>query len=100
MFGIKDLKEEMAEMNKTLKELNEEMKGVRKTLEETNKTIDNSLQMTSETIKEMSENFSKALEEALRKMSEFKLQMDVRDTVLQSLGLKDMIPDFLKKKRK
>jgi hypothetical protein len=48
----------------------------------------------------MSENFSKALEDALEKMSEFKLQMNVRDTVLKSLGLEGIVPDFMKRKGK
>jgi hypothetical protein len=57
------------------------------------------LKLTSETIKEMSKAFSKALEDAMKNMQEMKIQMDIRDTVLKSLGIEGIIPDFLKKKK-
>ena len=42
----------------------------------------------------MSENFSQALENAMQKISEMKIEMNVKD-ILKSLGI---FPDFLKKK--
>ncbi|MBD3214186.1 MAG: hypothetical protein GF311_16370 [Candidatus Lokiarchaeota archaeon] len=116
MLGIKDLKEELSEMNSEMRKVREQigelsdkvititnqistsMDKMSSVLHETNITIKDSLKLTSDTINDMSENFSKALEEALKKMSEFKIKMDVRDTLLKSLGLEGILPDFLKKK--
>ena len=91
MGGIKDLKEEFSEMNKRLSELTKE-------LEDTKKTIRESLKLTSDTIKDMTESFSKALKDALEKMSNMKIQMNVKDSILKSLGIDGFLPDFLKKK--
>jgi len=92
MAGIKELKEELSEMRNSMEKLTEE-------LHETNKAIRESLQLTSQTIREASDKFSKALEDAMKKMSDLTIQMNIRDTVLKSLGLDGMIPDFLKKKK-
>jgi methyl-accepting chemotaxis protein len=111
MLGIKDLKKELSEMNRNISDLSgkvvsiseqisQSMDKMSDVLHETNITLRDSLQLTSDTIKDMSENFSKALEDALEKMSEFKLQMNVRDTVLKSLGLEGIVPDFMKRKGK
>jgi len=92
MAGIKELKEELSEMRKSMEKLTKE-------LHETNITIRESLELTSQTIKEMSEQFSKALEDTMKQMSDLTIQMNVRDTILKSLGIDGMIPDFLKKKK-
>jgi methyl-accepting chemotaxis protein len=92
MAGIKELKEELSEMRKSMEKLTEE-------LHDTNLAIRESLELTSQTIKEASVNFSKALEETMKKMSDLTIQMNVRDTVLKSLGIDGMIPDFFKKKK-
>ena len=91
-IGIKDLKDELAEMNQKLGELTKE-------LNDTKITIRESLKLTSDTIKEMSESFTIALKDAMDKMSDVSIQMNIRDTVLKSLGLEGLLPDFLRKKK-
>ncbi len=92
MAGIKELKKELSEMRVSMERLTEE-------LHETNLAIKESLELTSKTIKEASETFSKTLEETMERMSDLTIQMNVRDTILKSLGIDGMIPDFLKKKK-
>ena len=92
MAGIKELKEELSEMRKSIEKLTDE-------LHETNLAIRESLKLTSQTIKEASEKFSKALEDTMRIMSDLTIQLNIRDTVLKSLGIDGMIPDFLKKRK-
>jgi len=92
MAGIKELKKELSEMRNSMEKLTEE-------LHETNKAIRESLQLTSQTIREASDKFSKALEDTMKKMSDLTIQMNIRDTVLKSLGIDGMIPDFFKKKK-
>jgi len=92
MAGIKELKKELSEMRNSMEKLTEE-------LHETNKAIRESLQLTSQTIREASDKFSKALEDTMKKMSDLTIQMNIRDTVLKSLGIDRMIPDFFKKKK-
>ncbi|MFX1568883.1 MAG: hypothetical protein ACFFCV_11025 [Promethearchaeota archaeon] len=93
MAGIKELKEELSEMRKSIEKLTEE-------LHETNIAIRDSLQLTSQTIRETIEKFSKVLEDTVNQMSDLTIQMNIRDTVLKSLGIDGMIPDFLKKRKK
>ena len=92
MAGIKELKEELSAMRTSMEKLTEE-------LNETNLAIRESLKTTSQAIKEASEKFSKALEDTMARMSDLTIQMNVRDTLLKSLGIEGMIPDFLKKKK-
>ncbi|MFX0004539.1 MAG: hypothetical protein ACFE9C_10630 [Candidatus Hodarchaeota archaeon] len=92
MAGIKELKEEVSDMRKSIEKLTEE-------LHETNLAIRESLKITSEAIKDASEKFSQALEVAMERMSDLTIQMNIRDTILKSLGIDGMIPDFLKKKK-
>jgi hypothetical protein len=47
----------------------------------------------------MNETFSQTLENALRQMSEMTIQMNVKDTILKSLGIDGMISDFFKKRK-
>ena len=92
MAGIKELKEELSEMRNSMEKLTEE-------LHETNLAIRESLKLTSQTIKDASERFSKALEDTMERMSDLTVQMNIRDTILKSLGIEGIIPDFLKKKK-
>jgi methyl-accepting chemotaxis protein len=92
MAGIKELKKELSEMRESIEKLTEE-------LHETNLAIRESLKMTSKSIKEASEKFSKALEDTMARMSDLTIQMNIRDTILKSLGIEGIIPDFLKKKK-
>jgi len=68
-------------------------------LHETNKAIRESLKLTSDTIKDMSENFSKTLEESLKIMRDMKIQMDIKDTIFKTLGVDGLLSDFLKRKK-
>jgi len=85
------LKHELSEMRKTMEDLTSE-------LHETNLAIRESLKLTSDTIKEMSETFAKTLGDTLKVMQDMKVQVDVRDSVLKSLGIDGLIPDIFKKK--
>jgi deoxyxylulose-5-phosphate synthase len=80
--------------------MKESMDELTKELHQTNITIKDSLKLTSDTIKEMTESFTKALKEAMEKMSDMSIQMNVRDSILKSLGLEYLVPDFLKKKKR
>jgi predicted transcriptional regulator len=85
------LNRELSEMRKTMEELTRE-------LHETNLAIRESLKMTTEAIKEMSETFTKTLGDTLKVMQDMRVQIDVRDSVLKSLGIDNIIPDLFKKK--
>lgn len=85
------LNRELSEMRKTMEELTTE-------LHETNLAIRESLKMTTEAIKEMSETFAKTLGDTLKVMQDMRVQIDVRDSVLKSLGIDNIIPDLFKKK--
>jgi len=87
------LKEEISEMRKSMEELTLE-------LHETNLAIRESLKLTSDSIKEMSDTFSKTLGDTLKVMRDMRVQVDVRDSVLKSLGIEGLIPDIFKKKSK
>ena len=87
------LKKELSEMRKT-------MEGLTAELHETNLAIHESLKLTSDSIKEMSKTFSKTLGDTLKVMQDMRVQVDVRDSVLKSLGIEGLIPDIFKKKNK
>jgi methyl-accepting chemotaxis protein len=86
------LKRELSEMRKTLEDLTSELR-------ETNLAIRDSLKLTSNAIKEMSETFSKTLGDTLKVMQDMRVQIDVRDSVVKSLGIDGLIPDIFKKKK-
>ncbi len=88
MAGIKEFKKELSELRNSMDRLTKE-------LHETNINISESLKMTAGTIKEM----SRSLDASMETMSDLTIQMNIRDTVLKSLGLDKIIPDFLKKKK-
>ncbi len=88
MGGIKEIKNILSELRNSIDSLTKE-------LHLTNITIKESLQTTSDTIKEM----SKALESTMKTMSDLTIQMNIRETILKSLGIDGLIPDFLKKKK-
>ncbi|GAG94862.1 unnamed protein product [marine sediment metagenome] len=88
MAGIKEIRKELTELRNSINRLTEE-------LHETSITIRDSLKLTSQTIKEM----SKSLDATMRTMSDLTIQMNIRETILKSLGIDGMIPDFLKKKK-
>ena len=84
MAGIKEIRMELTELRNSINSLTEE-------LHETSITIRDSLKLTSQTIKEM----SKSLDATMNTMSDLTIQMNIRDTILKSLG----IDGFLKKKK-
>jgi len=88
MGGIKEIKNELSELRKSIDRLTEELHG-------TNITIKESLQTTAQSIIEM----SKALEETMKTMSDLTVQMNIKETILKSLGIEGIFPDFLKKKK-
>ena len=92
-MAFKDLKNELIEMRKSMEKMTAE-------LHETNITIRDSLKLTSDTIREMSENFSKTLEQTLAAMQDMKIQMDIKDTIIKTLGIEGILPDFLKTRKK
>jgi len=91
-IGIKDLKDEFSKMNSNLEELTKE-------INDTKITIRDSLKLTSDTLKEMTNEFTKALKDVMIRMSDMSVQMNVRDSIISSLGIESLIPDFLKKKK-
>jgi len=86
------IKEQLSELGKSMEKLTVE-------LHETNATMRESMKLMSDTIKDLSENFSKTLAETLKSIEEMKIQIDIRDTVLKSLGIDGVIPDFFKKRK-
>ena len=89
MAGIKEIRKELTELRTSMNRLTEE-------LHQTNVTIRETLTLTSQTIKEM----SKSLDATMKTMSDLTIQMNIRETILKSLGIDGIIPDFLKKKKK
>ncbi len=86
------MKHELSEMRKTMENLTSE-------LHETNLAIRESLKLTSDTLKEMSATFSKTLGDTLKVMQDMRVQIDIGDSVLKSLGIDGLIPDLFKKKK-
>jgi len=86
------MKRELSEMRKTMEDLTSELR-------ETNLAIRESLKLTSDTIKEMSATFSKTLGDTLKVMQDMRVQIDIGDSVLKSLGIDGLIPDLFKKKK-
>ena len=86
------IKEELSELRKTMENLTVE-------LHETNIALRESLKLTSDTIKDLSKTFSITFAEMVKTMGEMKIQVDVRDSVLKSLGIDGVIPDFFKKRK-
>ncbi len=86
------MKHELSEMRKAMEDLTSELR-------KTNLVIRESLKLTSDSIKEMSDTFSKSLGDTLKVMQDMRVQIDVKDSVLKSLGIDSLIPDLFKKKK-
>ena len=91
MKGFKNLTNELSEMKVSIKDLTKE-------LHEVKATIAQSLKLATDAMKDLSENFSKTMGDVVKKMSEMKVQLDIKDNILKTLGI-DILPDFLKKKK-
>ena len=110
MLGIRGLKKELSELNSEIKsisssiiklsnDISKNMDNMSTELHETNKALRESMELISNTIKEMSVNFTKTLNEAIINMTEMKIQMNIKDTILKSLGIDNLFSDILKKKK-
>ena len=84
MGAIREIKKELSELRISMEKLTEE-------LHETNIALRESLKLTSESIRDMSKS--------LKTMSDLTIQLNVRETILKNLGIDDVLPDFLKKKK-
>jgi hypothetical protein len=85
-------------LNRELSEMRKKIEDLTSELHETNLAIRESLKITTDAIKEMSATFSKTLGDTLKVMQDMRVQIDVRDSVLKSLGIDGIIPDLFKKK--
>ena len=92
MKGFKDLTNELSEMKVSIKNLTKE-------LQEFNSTIALSLKLATDAMKDLSENFSNTMGNVVKQMSEMKVQVDIKDNILKTLGIDTVLPDFLKKKK-
>jgi hypothetical protein len=87
-MGLKDLREELLAMRQSMEKMTEE-------IHETNKILRESLGATSESIQSLTASLSKMVEETMN----LKVQMDIKDTILKTLGIDGVIPDFLKRRK-
>jgi hypothetical protein len=87
-MGLKDLREELLAMRQSMEKMTEE-------IHETNKILRESLGKTSESIQALTASLSKMVEETMN----LKVQMDIKDTIMKSLGIDGVIPDFLKRRK-
>jgi uncharacterized coiled-coil DUF342 family protein len=91
MKSFKDLTNELSEMKVSIENLTNELQEVKTTIAE-------SLKFATDAMKDLSENFSNTMGDVVKKMSEMKVQVDIKDNILKTLGI-DILPDFLKKKK-
>jgi len=93
MKAFKDLTNELSEMKVSIENLTKE-------LQEVNSTIKQSLKLTAEAMKELSDTFSTTMGNVVKSMSDMKVQMNFKATILKNLGIDTVLPDFLKKRKK
>jgi len=87
-MGLKDLREELLAMRQSMEKMTEE-------IHETNKILRESLGATSESIQSLTASLSKMVEETMN----LKIQMDIKDTIMKTLGIDGVIPDFFKRRK-
>lgn len=92
MKGFKNLTNELSEMKVSIENLTNELQEVKTTIAE-------SLKLATDAMKDLSKNFSKTMGDVVKKMSEMKVQLDIKDNILKTLGIDTVLPDFLKKKK-
>jgi len=90
--GFKDLTNELSEMKVSIENLTKELRDV-------NITIAESLKLAADAMRDLSENFSNTMGDVVKKMSEMKVQVDIKDNILKTLGIDTVLPDFLKRKK-
>ncbi len=93
MKGFKNLTNELSEMKVSIEDLTKE-------LHEVKSTIAQSLKLATDAMNDLSESFSNTMGDVVKKMSEMKVQLDIKDNILKTLGIDAVLPDFLKKKKK
>lgn len=91
MKGFKDLTNELSEMKVSIENLTNELQEVKTTIAE-------SLKFATDAMNDLSESFSNSMGNVVKQMSEMKVQVDIKDNILKTLGI-DILPDFLKKKK-
>ena len=87
-MGLKDLREELLAMRQSMEKMTEE-------IHETNRILRESLGATSESIQSLTASLSKMVEETMN----LKIQMDIKDTIMKTLGIDGVIPDFFKRRK-
>ena len=92
MKGFKDLTNELSEMKVSIENLTNELQEVKITIAE-------SLKLATDAMKDLSENFSNTMGDVVKQMSEMKVQVDIKDNILKTLGIDTVLPDFLKKRK-
>lgn len=92
MKGFKNLTNELSEMKVSIEDLTKE-------LHEVKTTIAQSLKLATDAMNDLSESFSNTMGDVVKKMSEMKVQLDIKDNILKTLGIDAVLPDFLKKKK-
>ncbi len=92
MKGFKDLTNELSEMKVSIEDLTKE-------LHEVKSTIAQSLKLAADAMNDLSESFSNTMGDVVKRMSEMKVQLDIKDNILKTLGIDAVLPDFLKKKK-
>lgn len=92
MKGFKDLTNELSEMKVSIENLTNELQEVKITIAE-------SLKLATDAMKDLSENFSNTMGDVIKQMSEMKVQVDIKDNILKTLGIDTVLPDFLKKRK-
>ena len=93
MKGFKNLTNELSEMKVSIENLTNELQEVKTTIAE-------SLKLATDAMKELSDTFSTTMGNVVKSMSDMKVQMNIKDTILKNLGIDAVLPDFLKKKKK
>ncbi len=92
MKGFKDLTNELSEMKVSIENLTNELQEVKTTIAE-------SLKQATDAMNDLSESFSNTMGNVVKQMSEMKVQVDIKDNILKTLGIDTVLPDFLKKKK-
>jgi phage-related minor tail protein len=87
-MGLKDLREELLAMRESMEKMTDE-------IHETNNILRESLGTASKSIQALTDSLSKMVEETMN----LKIQMDIKDTIMKSLGIDGVIPDFLKRRK-
>ena len=92
MKGFKDLTNKLSEMKVSIEDLTKELHEVKTTIAE-------SLNLATDAMKDLSESFSNTMGDVVKQMSEMRVQVDIKDNILKTLGIDTVLPNFLKKKK-